>query len=65
MKNCLYFISPYKKEKGTEFCVGRKRACDEIFEMAETIQSLLFKQKKKSNTEGESNMNMLLCVGCL
>ena len=37
-----------------------ERACDEMFEMAEKIQSLLF--KKKSNTEGESNTNMLLCV---
>jgi hypothetical protein len=50
-----------QKEKGTGFCVGRKRACDEIFEMAETIQAVLF-EIKKSNTEGESNMNMLLRV---
>jgi hypothetical protein len=52
-----------QKEKSTESCVSSKRACDEIFQMAETIQALLF--GKKSNTVGASNMNVLLCMECL
>ena len=35
-----------RKEKRTESWVGRKRASDEMFEMAETIQVLLFEKKK-------------------
>jgi len=34
------------KEKVAESCVGRKGACDEMFDMAETMQTLLFEIKK-------------------